>query len=76
MGTKCLCVQVKEDSPIPWVLRKDGKKNSLGRLIVIGGEVENDGTSSIKESNNKDLVLLGVMSSKSYSWRTTIHFAA
>ena len=42
-------------------------KNSSGRLIVIEGEVDDDGKYSIKEANTKSLVLFGVMNSRSYS---------
>ena len=48
-------------------------KNSSGRVIVIGGEVYDDGKYAIKEVNTKYLVLLGVTNSKSYSWRMTMH---
>ena len=45
-------------------------------MIMIGGEVEDDGKYSIKESNSKDLVLLGVTNSWSYSWKMTIQLVA
>ena len=38
--------------------------NSSRILIVIGGEVDDEGKSAIKESNAKYLVLLGVTNSK------------
>ena len=51
-------------------------KNSLGRLAMIGGEVDDEGKSAIKEANSKALVLFGVTNSRSYSYGTTIHLEA
>ena len=50
--------------------------DSLGRVMVIGGDVDDDGMSATKEANAKDFVLLEVMNFRLYSWRMKIYLEA